>query len=149
MLLKEADFRSKLNLAKALCLVGPRVVAICSVLNKARNEMAHTLKPLSSKWKLEFERLAYGSAKRRKENKVHALNETLEEMFLNVAGAWAHAKFHKNIAAVVDQHSERWTKKMATKIKEHVLAGDYVQGDPKLGYEVTLELLRELRQEKP
>lgn len=146
--LKDADFRAKINLARALCVIGPRELTICTVLNKARNEMVHTLKPLAPKWRIELDRLAFGRSGRRKSKKDRRLDETLLELFLIIAACWKHAKFHKKIAELVREHGDRWQTLMMVKIKEHVLAGDYDPNDKKLGYEVSLELARELRQKK-
>jgi hypothetical protein len=62
--LQEASFGSKVNLAKALGLIGEYEVACCRVVNSARNKIVHSLEPLPRKWIVELERLAYGKGSR-------------------------------------------------------------------------------------
>lgn len=147
--LQKANFLSKVNLAKALGLIGSRELAICTVLNKARNEMVHTLQPLSAKWKVELERLAYGSSKDRSKKRSPGLGRTLLELFVYIAAASDHAAFNKKIRDLTIRHGDRWVDLMKAKMWEDIRSEKPKSSDNKSlrHYEVSLQLVRELQQQ--
>lgn len=147
--LENADFRGKLNLARALGLIGDHAIACCAVLNQARNSIAHSLDPLAEKWKVEMERLAYGkgSGIRWKQNRPKSFNETLRVLLALISGDWLRARFAGHLRKFRD--NERWKDLMVEKafINLDIFLGkDGREGEDRLEDEVDLELLRELKE---
>ena len=112
--LDSADYRSKVNLAKAMGLIGDKELAICRVLNAARNATAHGLDPLPEKWKVELERLAFGS-RRKREVQKRDIFATLEVLIGCIAAPWFYARYYyalrklreQNVQKLQEQHAER------------------------------------------
>lgn len=144
--LRGADFRSKLNLAKALGLIEQHEFACCSVLNSARNVMAHTLDPLPDKWKKEMERLAYGRGSGIRWNKKLVpkdLNETLRVLLALISSKLLQAKFRTHLNKLRKEHGEHWEKLWVEKMLANMeLFG--TPGEERLAHEVDLEIAREL-----
>ena len=140
-LLKEADFRSKVNLARALGLLDQRTLACCSVLNSARNSIVHRLDALAEKWKIEMERLAYGRgiSLRQKRNPTRELNKTLRELVAVVAIARFESTYHSKLNKLRRENRDRWMELMIEKLRKNT-GSDREE----LSYEVDLELAREL-----
>src|SRR5438132_584742 len=110
--LPEAEFRSKLDLARALGLIGEHEVACCSVLNSARNSVAHSLEPLAEKWKIEMDRLAYGkgSGINWKENIPKELNKTLRVLLALISACWLRARFRVHVLKLREENRDRWVE---------------------------------------
>lgn len=153
--LDDADYRSKMKLARAMGLIGDKELAICRVLNSARNATAHGLEPLPEKWKIELERLAFGP-RRKREAQKKGITATLRVLITRIAAPWLYIRYHHNLQKLQEQnrqklqeqHAERWQKIMTRKLgeKPELLALDI--HDPKwqaAADEVELELANELR----
>ena len=153
--LDNADYRSKMKLARAMGLIGDKELAICRVLNSARNATAHSLEPLPEKWKIELERLAFGPRRKREAQKKD-ITATLHELIACIAAPWLYIRYHDNLRKLYEQnqhklqeqHAERWQKIMKRKLgeKPELLALDF--HDPEwaaAAVEVELELANELR----
>jgi len=143
--LRDADFRSKANLARALDLIQAREVAYCKVLNSARNSIAHSLKPLPEKWRVEMERLAYGkgSGLRWKKGISKELNKTLRVLLAMIASRWLQAKFRVNLRKLREENKERWGALMTEKLMAN-LDSLGTPEEERLAYQVDLQLAKEM-----
>jgi len=145
--LREADFRSKLSLSRALGLIEQREVNICKVLNSARNAIAHNLEPLPDKWRKEMERLAYGrgSGIRWKKDVSKDLNQILRVLLALISSRLLQARFQTNLNKLRKEHGERWKSLWV----EKMLANMDLFGTPeeeRLAYEVDLAIAKELEE---
>jgi hypothetical protein len=113
----DADYRSKVNLARAMGLIGDKELAICHVLNSARNAMAHALEPLPEKWKVELERLAFGS-QRKRDGQKKDMAVTLEALITRIAAPWLYARHNHKLQKLREQHAKRWQEIMERKLRE-------------------------------
>jgi len=146
----EADFRSKLGLTRALGLLNEHQIACCMVLNKARNNIAHSLEPVSEKWKVEMTRLAYGkgSGIKWRGNVPKNLNETLRVLLALISTAWLRARFRVHVLKFREENIERWKDLMTKKAIANLdvfLGKEGPAGEDKLSFEVDLELAREIK----
>jgi len=114
----EADFRSKVNLAKAMGLIGDEELAICRVLNSARNALAHNLEPLPQKWKVELERLTFGS-KHERNGQKNDLSAILLELFIMIAAPWLYVRHYHRMKNLREQHKDHWLEIMKKKLREN------------------------------
>jgi hypothetical protein len=144
----DADYRSKVNLACAMGLIGDEELAICRVLNSARNAMAHALEPLPEKWKVELKRLAFGSQRKRNGQKKD-MAITLKALINRINAPWLYARYkHKRQKLWEQQHAERWQKIMRRKLREKPELLTLDVHDPifqAVAEEVDLELAKEWR----
>jgi hypothetical protein len=148
--IREADFRSKLSLAKALALIEQREVNICKVLNSARNAIAHTLDPLPDKWRKEMERLAYGRASgiRWKKGVAKDLNQILRVPLALIASRLLQAKFKTHLGRLRQEHGEQWKSLwVETMLANMELFGNQEE-EARLAEEVDLTIAKELQKEK-
>jgi hypothetical protein len=144
----EADFCSKLSLAKALGLVEQREVNICKVLNSARNTIAHTLEPLPHKWKNEMERLAYGRASgiRWKEGISKDLNKTLRVLLALISSRLLQAKYKTHLNKLRQEHGEQWKSRWVEKMLANMELFGNQEEEERLAYEVDLAIAKDLEE---
>ena len=145
--LREADFRSKTNLARALGLIRERELNICGVLNKARNAMAHTLEPLQEKSRKEMERLAYGkgSGLTWKKDVSKDLNQVLRVLMAYLAAPLLQAKFRTHLQKLRNDHRERWHSLWVEKMLANMDGFGDSATEEKLAQEVDLIIAKELQ----
>jgi hypothetical protein len=116
--LNDATYRSKLNLATAMGLIADEEHAILSVLNSARNAVAHVLDPPSEKWenwKVELERLTVKKRERAEARKD--LAAILKDVVCLLTGPWLYAHYHHKRSQLRLQHTDRWLKIMSRKLE--------------------------------
>jgi hypothetical protein len=147
--LENADFRGKLDLARALGLIGEHEVACCSVLNAARNSIAHRLEALEEKWKIEMDRLAYGkgSGINWNENIQKDLNKTLRVLLSLISACWLGLRFRIHVRKFREENRPRWVELMTEKTMANldVLGKEGRAAEEKLANEVDLQLAREVK----
>lgn len=145
-----ADFSSKVRLARALGLIGEEEHRVCSVLNSARNALAHELEPLANKWRIEFNRLAYGS-RHRSTNNRNDFAKTLIELISIVFGSCLRARFYHKRFQLREQYSDRWRELIKQKIREAWTSPDESAAaldEELLALEVDLQIARDLKHAK-
>jgi hypothetical protein len=148
--IREADFRSKLSLAKALGLIERREVNICKVLNSARNAIAHTLEPLPDKWRNEMERLAYGRASgiRWKKGVSKDLNQILRVLLALISSRLLQAKFKTHLNKLRREHGEQWKSLWVEKMLASMELFGNEEEEARLAYEVDLAISKEVQKKK-
>jgi len=148
--IREADFRSKLSLAKALGLIKQREVNICKVLNSARNAIAHTLEPLPDKWRKEMERLAYGrgSGIRWKEGISKELNKTLRVLLALISSRLLQAKFKTHLNKLRQEYGEQWKSRWVEKMLANMELFGNQEEEERLAYEVDLAIAKDMAEKR-
>ena len=148
--IREADFRSKLRLAKALGLIERREVNICKVLNSARNAIAHTLEPLPDKWRNEMERLAYGRASgiRWKKGVSKDLNQILRVLLALISSRLLQAKFKTHLNKLRREHGEQWKSLWVEKMLSSMELFGNEEEEARLAYEVDLAIAKEVQKKR-
>jgi len=139
-----------LALARALGLIEDHAANCCSVLNAARNSVAHSLEPLADKWKIEMDRLAYGegSGINWKKDIPKDLNQTVRVLLALISASWLKARFRVHVLKFREENRERWVELMMEKAMANLdvfLGKEGREGEDRLAYEVDLELARELK----
>jgi hypothetical protein len=146
--LDEADFRSRVNLARAFGLIGEEELRICRVLNKARNTVAHALEPLPEKWKIELVRLAFGRREKGGDNEPkRSLDEALGQLVVLIAAPYLYASFQSKFQNFRTENELRWRELMVEKLTANPEGAEIANDEAKRGElirEVDLELAREL-----
>ena len=150
--LDDADFRSRTNLARALGLIGNDELAVCRVLNSARNSIAHGLEPLPEKWVIEIQRLACRRAPGRgTAERTRRLDGALKELITQLAAPWLYVRFQTKRRTMKDLHAKRWKEIMVEKLAAYpdlqAVAGDDTLRD-RLCRQVDLDLAKELAPKK-
>ena len=144
-----ADYRDKVNLARAMNLIGEDELRICRVLNSARNAVAHSLEPLSEKWRVEVFRLAFGHSKVENEvSEAEIWRKALVELIIYVAAPWLYAAFQSKHSALRKQHKNRWMELMAEQLQtvpDLNAVVDNATEHKRLAEEVDLLLVKELQ----
>ena len=116
-----ADFGSKVRLARALGLIEEEQHRVCSVLNSARNALAHKLEPLDEKWRVELKRLAFGRRKKSAEN-----NKSFQDMLIDliaiVFASCLHARFHYKRYQLRERYRDRALELLKQKIHENLMS---------------------------
>jgi hypothetical protein len=148
--LREADFRSKVSLARALGLIEQREINICKVLNSARNAIAHTLEPLPEKWRKEMVRLAYGSGSgiRWKKGISKDLNKTLRVLLAIISSRLLQARFQTHLTILRKDHRDRWKSLWVEKMLANMDLFGNPEAEKKLAYEVDLLIATELDEKR-
>jgi hypothetical protein len=144
--IREADFRSKLSLAKALGLIEQREVSICKVLNSGRNAIAHTLEPLPDKWRKEMERLVCGRASgiRWRKGVSKDLNQILRVLLALISSRSLQAKFKTHLNKLRQEHGEQWRSLWVEKMLANMEFFGNEEEEARLAYEVDLAIAKEL-----
>lgn len=147
--LEEADFRARTNLARSLGLIGDDELAICRVLNAARNSIAHQLDPLPEKWATELRRLAFG--RKGQDSSIAkgkpGLHAALSQLITRLAAPWLYARMQARLESLRKENGDRWKELMAERLEkepdpENVLV-DEVRREAVV-IEVELALAKEL-----
>ena len=148
--LREADFRSKVSLARALGLIEQREINICKVLNSARNAIAHTLEPLPEKWRKEMVRLAYGSGSgiRWKKDIFKDLNKTLRVLLAIISSRLLQARFQTHLTRLRKNQGDRWKSLWTEKMLANMDLFGNPEAEERLAYEVDLVIAKELDQKR-
>ena len=145
LLLKDKDFRSKVDIVYALGGIGDHELNCCRVLNSARNAIVHDLGPLPEKWKRELKRLTQKKASTGGWRDVKEKDpiKSLYVLLATISNAWVHVKYHHNRLKMREENGDRWIQIYMAKVKEKGI--DYVHNlDPEmLNYEIDLELAKQ------
>jgi hypothetical protein len=144
--LNEAGFRSRMNLARALGLIGDVEMNVCRVLNSARNNAAHGLEPLPDKWRTEIMRIGGGSGVNKDNPKD--LHTALVGLVTRLAGPWLYARVGKAKTDLLDQHRQRWIELAAERLENLPDPGNVISNSEELqkfGLSVSIALSDELR----
>lgn len=115
--LNDASYRSKLNLATAMGLIGDEEHAILCVLNSARNAVAHVLDPPFERWKhwkVELERLTAKTGKPAEARKD--LAAILKDVVCLLTAPWLYAHYYHKRLELRLQHTDRWLEIMSRKL---------------------------------
>jgi hypothetical protein len=128
--LDESDFRSRVNLARALGSIGDKELRICRVIGAARNAAAHTMGPLPEKWRTEMERLAFGK-KATRQMPEPSFRETVHELLVPIVAPWLYVRFRSNHQLLRENHKDRWLKLVSERLSANPELAALVESDPK------------------
>lgn len=144
--LPNAEFDSKVRLARALGLIVEQEHRACSVLNSARNALAHKLEPLPQKWRVELKRLASVVKVPQTDEDPDDFYGILRKVVAIVFGRRNHMLFHHRRARLRDEHGQRWLEIVKQKIDEAFMSGEF--DEELINLQVDLQIAREVKQRK-
>lgn len=141
-----ADFNSKVRLARALGLIHEEQHRACSVLNSARNALAHKLDPLPQKWRDELERLSW-AVKVDPTKDEGSFQAILRKVVAIVLGRREKMMFNHRRLKMREEHRQRWHELMEQKVHEVLMSGNAFDQEL-MNLQVDLQLAREVNQRK-
>ena len=140
------DFGSKVRLARALGLIREEEHCVCSVLNSARNALAHKLEPLPQKWREELKRLSFRAPWEPSEDR-DSLQLILRKLVTIILARREHMMFHHRRFMLREENGQRWFEVMKQKIGEAFMSED-VFDEELLQLQVDLQIAREVNKMK-
>jgi hypothetical protein len=141
-----ADFDSKVRLARALGLIREQEHHACSVLNKARNALAHKLEPLPEKWRVELKRVA-SVIKPAPDDDPDSYYVILRRVVAVVLGCRNKRVFEYRRTRLRHDHGQRWLEIMKHKIDEEMMSDEKFD-EELINIQVDLQLVREVNERK-
>jgi hypothetical protein len=141
-----ADFDSKVRLARALGLIREQEHHACSVLNKARNGLAHKLEPLPEKWRVELKRVA-SVIKAAPDDDPDSFYVILRSVIAVVLGCRNKRVFEYRRARLRHEHGQRWLEIMKDKIDEEMMSDEKFDKEL-INIQVDLQVAREVNERK-
>lgn len=142
-----ADFDSKVRLARALGLIREEEHRACSVLNKARNTLAHNLEPLPDKWRLELKRIASIIKVTDPKEDPDDFYVILRRVVAVVLACRNKRVFEYRRAMLRHEHGHRWLELMKEKIDEE-MSSDENFDEELVSLQVDLQVAREVNEAK-
>jgi hypothetical protein len=115
--LRNADYSSKITLAKTLGLLGREEYSICCVLASARRA-SERLNSLPEKSRARIVRIAYAHFKREPPRPGHekSLNEIIRLLLAILSASWLEVRYKKNVYELRRRYKRQWSSLMKKKL---------------------------------
>jgi hypothetical protein len=136
----------QVRLARALGLIREQEHHACSVLNKARNALAHKLEPLPEKWRVELKRVA-SVIKPAPDDDPDSFYVILRRVVGVVLGCRNKRVFEYRRTRLRHDHGQRWLEIMKHKIDEEMMSDEKFD-EELINIQVDLQLVREVNERK-